>query len=87
MRVVWGATPVSPVHPVGTFAILELLGEHLDADEILVIVQGSMVTLAGFVATAIERQIAEDLVWHSGASGCENRLRCRAAPEQADLQS
>lgn len=43
--------------------IIELLAQHIDATDVLVLVQGNKVTLAGQVQDPLDRQIAEDLVW------------------------
>lgn len=55
--------------------ILALIREHLDAPDVLVLVNGSRVMLAGRVQRPLDRQIAEDLVWSvSEVSFCDNRL-------------
>ncbi|MEM9463036.1 MAG: BON domain-containing protein [Myxococcota bacterium] len=55
--------------------ILGLIREHLIAPDVLVLVNGSRVMLAGRVQRPLDRQIAEDLVWSvSAVSFCDNRL-------------
>lgn len=55
--------------------IVELLLEHFDATDVLVLVKGTSVMLAGQVQSALDRQLAEDLVWSvPEVWTCDNRI-------------